>query len=52
MVQFHMLQLDNYTQIVGKMGFTHGKLQIESETYSYIFVDQFLQKKDSNHRPS
>ncbi len=23
-----------YTQIVSKMGFTHGQLQIESETYS------------------
>ncbi len=24
-----------YTQIVGKMGFTNGQLQIESETYSF-----------------
>ena len=45
MVQFYMLQLDYYTQIVSKMGFTHGQLQIESETYCYIFVDQFLKKE-------
>ena len=24
-----------YTQIVSKMGFTHGQLQIESETYPF-----------------
>ncbi len=54
MVQFHMLQLDSYlcnnihlrapvghgyTQIVSKMGFTYGKLQIESETYSLAMTD-------------